>query len=591
MKKIYFAITTIIIYSLLFSEQIEQPTTEQIDTSAVEEAFVNEKFQFIQDIYSQSWGLIIGINKYENVEPLTYAVNDAVAVREMLIENYGFVDENITMITDEDATKENILDGFSGILEKAGEKDRVIVFYAGHGETYKLPNGGDMGYLIPVDGNVENLYRSSIPMKSVYDIADMSYAKHILYLVDACYGGLTLSTRGLKKDNTPTYIKKMTNERGRMVITAGGKDEQVIEKPEWGHSAFTRNLLKGLGDGLADENADGIITGDELGGFIRNRVVVDVDGAHTPQKGRIGSEMGEFVFISETLTTEIDEAFPRDVQIANQEAEIEKLQRELKKKEQENKMKKAFIGNEYVNTDFILGRPKGFSIVSSFSSTGMDYETLEPPVSDEMLMIMEAAGSLGLDFGEVFGNTGDPEPKNINSPSFSIEKRIGPMIVGVGMYDTGYAVSQSLIMGMAEFTTTSQFRYAHLYTFYPLILSPRITFGAGLGYGVPMSGKIMCEGTACNNMPDIQVEKEDMGAETNLLINTSLALTNRFAVRLNFQQSFTEIGDYYPMILDDPNTEISDTPNADGTYPGNEARAGFSSKTTQMFGASLVVRF
>ena len=83
----------------------------------------------------------------------------------------------------------------------------------------------------------------------------------------------------------------MTRERGRQVITAGGKDEQVIEKPEWGHSAFTRNLLKGLGDDLADENSDGIITADELGGFIRNRVPIDVDGAHTPQRGRIGSDM------------------------------------------------------------------------------------------------------------------------------------------------------------------------------------------------------------------------------------------------------------------------------------------------------------
>ena len=129
----------------------------------------------------------------------------------------------------------------------------------------------------------------------------MSEAKHILCLVDACYGGLTLNTRGLKKDKSPEYLKRMTRERGRQVITAGGKDEQVIEKPEWGHSAFTRNLLKGLGDGLADENDDGIITGDELGGFIKNRVVVDVDGAHTPQKGRIGSDMGEFVFISKML--------------------------------------------------------------------------------------------------------------------------------------------------------------------------------------------------------------------------------------------------------------------------------------------------
>jgi len=137
----------------------------------------------------------------------------------------------------------------------------------------------------------------------------MSYAKHILYLVDACYGGLTLATtRGIKKDNTPEYIKKMTMEKGRQVITAGGKGEQVIEKPEWGHSAFTKSLLKGLGEGFADENMDGIISADELGSFIKNRVVVDVDGAHTPQKGRIGSDMGEFVFISETLEEQVASA-------------------------------------------------------------------------------------------------------------------------------------------------------------------------------------------------------------------------------------------------------------------------------------------
>ncbi len=275
-------------------------------TMAVAGETENEKYQFIKDIYSESWALIIGINKYQHVDQLNYAVDDAVAVKEMLVEKYGFKEDHIKLITDEEATKDNILKGFSDILTQAKEKDRVVVFYAGHGETYKLPSGGDMGYLIPVDGNLDNLYLSSIPMKSVYDIADMSYAKHILYLVDACYGGLTLATtRGLKKDITPAYLKKMTSERGRQVITAGGKGEQVIEKAEWGHSAFTKSLLKGLGDGLADENDDGIITADELGVFIKNRVVVDVDGAHTPQKGRIGSDMGEFVFISKTLEEQV----------------------------------------------------------------------------------------------------------------------------------------------------------------------------------------------------------------------------------------------------------------------------------------------
>ena len=158
----------------------------------------------------------------------------------------------------------------------------------------------------------------------------MSYAKHILYLVDACYGGLTLaSTRGLKMDNTPEYIKKMTKERGRQVITAGGKGEQVLEKAEWGHSAFTKSLLNGLGEGYADENMDGIITADELGGFIKNRVIVDVDGAHTPQKGRIGSDMGEFVFISETLEDEIADNSPASEQFTNLETEMAEIKKLL----------------------------------------------------------------------------------------------------------------------------------------------------------------------------------------------------------------------------------------------------------------------
>jgi hypothetical protein len=229
------------------------------------------------------------------------------------------------------------MQGFQDILLSAGKKDRVVVFYAGHGDTYPLPSGGDMGYLIPVDGynSKEKIFLSSIAMSTIEQLADMSEAKHILYLVDACYGGLTLNTRGLSKEQTPEYLRRMTREKGRQVITAGGKDEQVIEKPEWGHSAFTRNLIKGLGDGLADENMDGIITADELGGFIKNRVVVDVDGRHTPQKGRIGSDMGEFVFISQTLDEQFADFGPGDEKLSDMASEMANIKRLLKLQSQE----------------------------------------------------------------------------------------------------------------------------------------------------------------------------------------------------------------------------------------------------------------
>jgi hypothetical protein len=84
-----------------------------------------------------------------------------------------------------------------------------------------------------------------------------------------------------------------------------------------------------LGDGFADENDDGIITADELGGFIKNRVVVDVDGAHTPQKGRIGSDMGEFVFISETLNEQIADHSPDSEQLSDLESEMAEIKKLL----------------------------------------------------------------------------------------------------------------------------------------------------------------------------------------------------------------------------------------------------------------------
>jgi hypothetical protein len=58
-------------------------------------------------------------------------------------------------------------------------------------------------------------------------------------------------------------------------------------------------------------------------------VVVDVDGAHTPQKGRIGSDMGEFVFISETLNEQIADHSPDSEQLSDLESEMAEIKKLL----------------------------------------------------------------------------------------------------------------------------------------------------------------------------------------------------------------------------------------------------------------------
>ena len=64
--------------------------------------------------YNRSHALIVGINEYAKAAPLQYAVCDATAVAESLKTNFGFLDENIQVLTDSDATRDAIMQHFLG---------------------------------------------------------------------------------------------------------------------------------------------------------------------------------------------------------------------------------------------------------------------------------------------------------------------------------------------------------------------------------------------------------------------------------------------------------------------------------------------
>jgi len=250
------------------------------------------------DIYDNSYALIIGIDKYENVRSLDYAVKDAEDIQSMLMDKFNFQQDNIVLLKNEEATKASILQEFSNITKKAEANDRVLIFFAGHGETEDLPDGGEMGYLLPVDGNNTDLYISSIKMDEIQTISLRSEAKHILYLIDACYGGIaSVGARSLDANSTPDYLQKITQYKSRQIISAGGRGEQVIEKSEWGHSAFTKNLLSGLRDWMADADSDGIITVQELGTYLKKKVTIDSNNQQTPKTRNLSTDEGEFVFV------------------------------------------------------------------------------------------------------------------------------------------------------------------------------------------------------------------------------------------------------------------------------------------------------
>ena len=253
----------------------------------------------IDNIYDNSWALVVGINKYENVKPLHYAIEDAIAVKNMLINDFGFPRSNVNVLLNNEATQNNIKKQLDALVRSSKGNDRVVFYFAGHGQTETLGlEDTDMGFLLPVEADEENLYLTAIPMDELKRISERSKAKHMLFLVDACYGGLAAqNARSLQNTDIPNFIEKISNEFSRQIITAGGKSEKVLEKDDWQHSAFTKNILIGLKESKADMNYDGIITGSEIGMFLQERVSLDTDNFQTPQVKRFTSHEGEIIFI------------------------------------------------------------------------------------------------------------------------------------------------------------------------------------------------------------------------------------------------------------------------------------------------------
>ncbi|WP_312682819.1 caspase family protein [Stenotrophomonas chelatiphaga] len=243
--------------------------------------------------YGQSHALIIGINRYRHAGPLGYAVNDANAVYDRLTRDYGFQTENVQLLLDEDATSEAIRRAFLRFADQdsVGIDDRVVLFFAGHGATRRGVRG-EIGYLVPHDGDLNDL-STLLRWDELTRNAEIIAAKHILFVMDACYGGLAV-TRAVGAGSV-RFINDMLKRISRQVLTAGKADETVADAggPLPGHSVFTGHFLQGL-DGAA-ATAGGVLTASGLMAYVYGRVSADAGSFQTPHYGHIDGD-GDFIF-------------------------------------------------------------------------------------------------------------------------------------------------------------------------------------------------------------------------------------------------------------------------------------------------------
>lgn len=249
--------------------------------------------------YTNSRALLIGIDKYRHSSPLSYAVSDANEIKSVLQTDLGFLPQNIVYLTDQEATRDTIMQSFINFTNDDVElDDRIIVFFAGHGVT-RTGYKGEVGYLAPYDANPHD-YSTFVRWDDLTRNAELIRAKHMLFIMDACYGGLAL-VRTLQPGST-RFLKDMLLRYSRQVLTAGKANEVVADSggPLENHSVFTGHLIEGL-RGKA-ETHDGVLTASALMGYVYQRVANDKDSNQTPHYGYFDGD-GDFILRMPTATS------------------------------------------------------------------------------------------------------------------------------------------------------------------------------------------------------------------------------------------------------------------------------------------------
>jgi TolA-binding protein len=206
---------------------------------------------------------------------------------------------------------------------KVSRDDRIFFFFAGHGATRTLADNRQVGFIIPVDADLNNYYSTAISMTEIREASDLIPAKHVYFVMDSCYSGLALTRGGGGSFGGRTYLDEVTSRVARQILTAGGSDQVVADDGSDGHSVFTWALLEGLA-GKADLDHNGVITASELGAYVSP--VVASFSRQTPAMGNlIGSEGGEFVFElqPEPLTAMTQQMDNKSLTLTNQLASLE----------------------------------------------------------------------------------------------------------------------------------------------------------------------------------------------------------------------------------------------------------------------------
>jgi len=266
-----------------------------------------------QPAAGETWGLVVGIDRYERIPALTGAVNDARDVARAL-QSAGA--RRVTLLTDGEAHRAAILDAWKAIVAGSAPGDLIIFHYAGHGgqEPERVrgneEDGKDETFLLAGFGTRRPYNAERIVDDEVAQMLAAASGRTVVLVADSCHSGTM--TRGV--DPRATFLRTrfapygqieddMLPPPSRQQATQPESDlEHVLYLGATADDKLTPELLidgqargalsytfaRALA-GAADENGDRKVDVEELRRFVVESVRVLSEGQQLPRVGARGA--------------------------------------------------------------------------------------------------------------------------------------------------------------------------------------------------------------------------------------------------------------------------------------------------------------
>lgn len=223
------------------------------------------------------WAVVVGVGRYTSMPSLKFTDDDAFRFYSFLKSPEGgaLPENQIEILVDESATRDNILKTMRTMFLKADANDVVVLYFSGHGLE---------GCFLPVDFDGFN---NKLRHDEVKQIFKSSKAKHKLCIADACHSGSLSYGQGLASKGPATvslkrFYQAFEDADGGIALLMSSQSEELsLEDHGLRQGVFTYYVLQGL-KGKADNNSDKLVTIKELYNYVYKSVREYTAGMQTP---------------------------------------------------------------------------------------------------------------------------------------------------------------------------------------------------------------------------------------------------------------------------------------------------------------------